>query len=62
MSTDARRPQRTLRVGLMVGSLLAAVIVLGVVLFLLAQNAAPPTSPQTNGSLGALVALVPALA
>ncbi|WP_433785746.1 hypothetical protein ACQPX6_04520 [Actinomycetospora sp. CA-101289] len=57
-----RRPQRTLRVGLMVGSVLAAVIVLAVVLFLLAQNTAAPTSPQTNGSLGALVVLVPALA
>ncbi|HWN26794.1 MAG TPA: hypothetical protein VNP37_07485 [Actinomycetospora sp.] len=56
-----RRPQRTLRVGLMVGSVLAAVIVLAVVLFLLAQNTAAPTSPQTNGSLGALVVLIPAL-
>lgn len=56
-----RRPQRTLRVGLMVGSVLAAVIVLAVVLFLLAQNTAAPTSPQTNGSLGALVVLFPAL-
>jgi hypothetical protein len=32
-----------------------------VVLFLLAQSTAPPTSPQTNGSLGALVVLVPTL-
>jgi Mg/Co/Ni transporter MgtE len=56
-----RRPQRTLRVGLMVGSVLAAVIILAVVLFLLAQNTAAPSSPQTNGSLGPLVVLVPAL-
>jgi Mg/Co/Ni transporter MgtE len=56
-----RRPQRTLRVGLMVGSVLAAVIILAVVLFLLAQNTAAPSSPQTNGSLGALVVLIPAL-
>jgi hypothetical protein len=45
----------------MIGSVLAAVIVLAVVLFLLAQNQAAPTSPQTNGSLGALVVLIPAL-
>jgi Mg/Co/Ni transporter MgtE len=55
------RPQRTLRVGVMIGSVLAAVIVLAVVLFLLAQNQAAPTSPQTNGSLGALVVRIPAL-
>ena len=55
------RPQHTLRVGLMVGSVLAAVIALAVVLFLLAQNTAAPTSPQTNGSLGALVVRIPAL-
>jgi Mg/Co/Ni transporter MgtE len=57
-----RRPQRTLRVGVMVGSVLAAVIILAVVLFLLAQSTAAPSSPQTNGSLGALVVLIPALA
>jgi Mg/Co/Ni transporter MgtE len=62
MSDGDRRPQRTLRVGVMVGSVLAAVIVLAVVLFLLAQNTAAPTSPQTNGSLAALIVLVPALA
>jgi Mg/Co/Ni transporter MgtE len=57
-----RRPQRTLRVGLMVGSVLAAVIILAVVLFLLAQNTAAPSSPQTNGSLAPLIVLIPALA
>ena len=56
--SDSHRPQRTLRVGLMVGSVLVAVILLAVVLFLLAQNTAAPTSPQTNGSLGAVAALL----
>ncbi|HSK61902.1 MAG TPA: hypothetical protein VK935_22910 [Actinomycetospora sp.] len=62
MSDGDRRPRRTLRVGVMVGSVLATVIVLGVLLFLLAQNTVAPTSPQTNGSLGALIAVIPPLA
>jgi hypothetical protein len=54
--------RRRLSIGVFIGILLAVLITLAVVLFLLAQGQAAPSSPQTNGSLGPLVVtLAPAL-
>jgi hypothetical protein len=52
MSTGSgRRPS----IGVYIGILLGVLVILAVVLFLLAQGTAAPSSPQTNGSLGPLV-------
>ncbi|MDD7967426.1 hypothetical protein [Actinomycetospora lemnae] len=50
MSSTKRRPS----IGVLVGVLVAALVVLAIVLFLLAQNQAAPTSPQTNGMIALL--------
>ncbi|GAA4813878.1 hypothetical protein GCM10023200_59540 [Actinomycetospora chlora] len=52
MSTGSgRRPS----IGVYIGILLGVLVILAVVLFLLAQGTAAPSSPQTTGSLGPLV-------
>jgi hypothetical protein len=55
MSTDARSSRRP-PVGVLVAALLAVLLVLGGVLFWLAQSTAPSTGSTTNGSLVVLLA------
>ena len=57
MSTDARSSRRP-SIGVLVAALLAVLIVLGGVLFWLAQSTAPSSGSTTTGSLGALVVLL----
>lgn len=60
MSThDPHAPGRRPSIGVVVGIVLAVLVVLAVGLFLLAQGTAAPSSPQTHGSLGPLVVLLP---
>jgi hypothetical protein len=59
---SSRPTHRRPTIGVVIAILLAVLVALAVVLFLLAQGAAAPSSPQTHGSLGPLVVtLAPAL-
>lgn len=62
MSSGDRRPHRRLSIGAVVGAMLAAALILAAILFWLAQGTVPSTSPQTDGSPGAMaVVLAPGL-
>jgi len=50
--------RRRLSIGVFIGVLLAALLVLAGLLFWLAQGTAPSTGSTTSGSLGALVTLI----